>query len=120
MRYTIGERAARQISRVVKDYEREQSRSERTAAQRVPVSPAVVQGIYIAKTKAGGIDAVTGSTPGSATVDLYYINDSGALTDTGQDITAYNIASNAVDATTFIQVKQEIYSGKYIVDFEDC
>ncbi len=83
--------------------------------------------VFIAKTGGSGIAALSGSTPGNDTVTLYQINSSGTLEtikdDQGSDVTvtAYNMAaSGAVASSAWIQIKQEMGSGKYVVDFEDC
>ncbi len=85
-----------------------------------------IPSIYVAKTGAGGIAALSGNTPGSGTVTLHRKDGNGdlaALTDgTGADITktAYNLASTSVAGSTWVQLKQEITSGMLLVDFEDC
>lgn len=55
--------------------------------------------VYHAKSPSGGIPAVSGSTPGSATCDLYWLGSGGTLTkmqdEAGNDMTAtiYNDSS---------------------------
>ena len=84
------------------------------------------QPIYIAKSPAGGIPAISSDTPGTASVTLYKINSDGDLVTADDqygdsvDVTAYNLASSAVAGDTYIQLKQEVASGKLLVDFEDC
>jgi len=77
-------------------------------------------GVYIAVTGAGGVPALAGATPGSATVTLKGIDNTGALISTSRTVTAYNLSATAVGANKFIQIKREWVTGKYVVDFEDC
>lgn len=77
-------------------------------------------GVYIGVTDSSGIAARSGATPGSGTVTLKGIDASGALVSTSRTVTAYNIASAAVAANTYVQLKREWVTGKFIVDFEDC
>lgn len=77
-------------------------------------------GIYIGKTGGGGINArTTSNVPGSGTVTLYQFTTSG-LSSTNQTETAWNISRSAVAGDAFVQLKQEMLSGKFVVDFEDC
>lgn len=76
---------------------------------------------YIGKANVA-IAARTATTPGSTAdnVSLYKINSDGDLEDTGEDITAYNIAGGAVASGAYVMVKRDPFSGAWIVDFEDC
>jgi len=74
---------------------------------------------YICKT-GSAIAAISTDTPGSGTVTIYRINSSGVLVTTGRTITAYNISGVEVAAATYIQVKEELGSCKFIVDMEAC
>lgn len=82
--------------------------------------------IYIAKTPAGGIAAMSGSTPGSASCTLYYINAGGTLTqyqDAGGAAvtkTVLNLSSEAVAGSAYIMAIQELLSGKLLAVWEDC
>jgi len=86
--------------------------------------------VYIAKAPSGGIPPMTESggtyTPGSATCTLYYINGSGNLAqhqDEGSSAvteTIYNLSFEAVAGNQFIHAKQELLSGKLLVDFDPC
>ena len=118
-RYQFTRSAAQQIQKAVRKSER---------VNHMPAAPTrhVAQlRVYIAKSPAGGIPALTGSTPGSAEVDLYRIDGDGdlaAITATNKTakVTAYNLSSSAVAGDTWIHLKQEVASGKMLVDFEDC
>ena len=120
--YTLGKEALRQIRQLVANEARRAVRTVRPTRD-TGVAP---QAIYLAKSPAGGIPAMSGSTPGSATCDVYRINDDGdveVVTDSQDEtvqITAYNLSTSAVAASTFIHTKQEIVSGANLVDFEDC
>lgn len=82
----------------------------------VPFQPAG----RIFKTRAGGIPALSGSTPGSAVCDLYFFDGSSLSAATGSYVseTIYNMSSAAVGATKFIQVKY--IDGFWFVDVESC
>ncbi len=82
--------------------------------------------VFIAKTPGGGIPASSGTTPGSAVCDIYYIDDAGdyaqKLDGLGNavTITVYNLAqAAAVGNSVFIQVKQENF-GSLLCDWEEC
>jgi len=60
-------------------------------------------------------------------VELYKINTSTgdieqALNDLGGaiQVTVYNLASSAIAASVFIQMKREMLSGALMADFENC
>jgi len=73
----------------------------------------------IAKT-VGAITARSGTTAGSGTVSIYYLTSAGVLTDTGESVSAYNIAGGAVNGSTFITIKRVEGSPFWVVDMEDC
>jgi len=73
----------------------------------------------IAKTT-GAITARSGTTAGSGTVSIYYLTSAGVLTDTGETVSAYNIAGGAVNGATFITIKRVEGSPFWVVDMEDC
>jgi len=67
------------------------------------------------------IAAMSGSNPGSGTVSLYDVDSStGALTDSTDNETAYNIAGSAVISGAWIMIRRESASGLWFLDFEDC
>ena len=63
--------------------------------------------------------ARSGNTAGSGTVSIYSIV-SGVLTDTGANVTAYNLSATAVSPNTYITMKKCSLSEDWIVDAEDC
>lgn len=70
---------------------------------------------------AGGITARAGTTPGSGTVNVYWVNDSGTLAHyNGQTVTAYNLSTSTIAAGTYIQAKRDYVSWKWFIDFQDC
>lgn len=79
----------------------------------------------VAMTPVGGIPARSGTTPGSATCDIYHL--SGGVLVTAKDVdgttvltkTIYHLGSAAVEASTYIQFKVD-YDGNAWVDMEDC
>ena len=101
--------------------------TRKRTAHRAPRSSTRGTGVYLAKTSTGGIPAMsTSNVAGSGTVDLYYISTANTLTlKVGSDgntvtKTAYNISTWTIGANKWIQIKQEMLSGKFIVDYEDC
>ena len=108
---------------------REELESIRTYDTVREQTPETITQVYIAKTPGGGIPALSGNTPGSATVDIYYIDgdgsaqqldDGGAPSPNKVQETAYNFSQTAVAGNTWIHLKQEMVSGKLLCDFEDC
>jgi hypothetical protein len=94
--------------------------------QELPAVPPSTQAIYLARSPAGGIDGMAGDTPGSAWCTVLLIAPDGdvqvATTKQGDDlqVEAYNVSQSAVGGDTIIQLKQELASGRLLVDFEDC
>lgn len=119
-RYALNEKQARWVSSKSRSGKSSQPAVRNESPRQPPLSQAA-----IALTGGSAIAARSGTTPGSATVTLYYIS-SGALTAytniNGDPITvtAYNLATSTVAANTYIQVKREFLSGTWLIDFEDC
>lgn len=63
--------------------------------------------------------ARSGNTAGSGTVSIFSIV-SGVLTNTGTNVTAYNLSATAVSPHTYITIKKCSLSEDWIVDAEDC
>lgn len=72
----------------------------------------------IAKTPSGGIAAMSGTTPGSATCRIWNRGPTGALVDSLVDVTVYNMSGSAVAGTKYIQAKR--IDGVLWVDVESC
>lgn len=72
----------------------------------------------VAKTGGSGIPAMSGTTPGSATVTLYEFDVDAVSLAAGDTVTAYHIGSTAVGNNKFIQVKW--IDGGWFVDVESC
>ena len=106
-----------EILRVVRDVRR-----TAPGAATSPYTRSAGLSVYLAKTSTSGIAAMsTSDVPGSGTVSLYHITTAGLVAAPGSpSVTAHNIARNLVAASVFVQLKQELISGKYIIDFEDC
>ena len=110
--------------RLVAAMKRVEHTPTRTPPPALPTTSAYPGG-YIAKTGSGGIAARSGTTPGSATVTLYYVS-SGVLTkrtdSSGADVTvtAYNLSTTAVAGDAYIVIQPELLSGKLIATWEDC
>lgn len=73
----------------------------------------------VAKAGASGVTARSGTTAGSGTVSIYYI-DGGTLTDTGEEVTAYSLSATAVANNAYITIKRCSLDEDWIVDAEDC
>lgn len=79
----------------------------------------VAGNVVHAYTPSGGIPARSSLTMGSASCDLYESSTGGVLSDSGSNITVYNMASGAVAGNThIIASKNEI--GIYVCIVEDC
>ena len=120
-RYELGREAAQQIALLVKQELMRalpQMMAKQQASNAAPM-------IYLAKSGATGIEAMTGDTPGFGNVTLQMI-EGDEVTDyldgTGNtvSVTAYNVSDSSVQADTIIQLKQELCTGKLLVDFENC
>lgn len=122
MAKVFSDRATRDIMDVVRRYRNRRPNPDTSAIERLgkPLQ------CYIAKTGASGIAARSGTTPGSASVTLYYINASGALATwndaNGDPITdtCYNMSTTAVGNSVYIIAQQELLSGKLLAVWEDC
>lgn len=79
---------------------------------------------FLAKTDTAGVGgrthdaAAATDTLGTGTARLYWVDQTGLLLDSGTDIDCYNMATSAVAADTFVQLK--LVAGVYMVDVEDC
>ena len=73
----------------------------------------------VAKAGASGVTARSGTTAGSGTVTIYYI-DGGVLTSTSQTVTAYSLSATAVANNAYITIKRCSLDEEWIVDAEDC
>jgi hypothetical protein len=60
--------------------------------------------IFAAKTPAGGIDAMTGATPGFATCEIYNIVDGDLVVMTGLERKVYNLSTTAIAGDIYVQV----------------
>jgi hypothetical protein len=82
--------------------------------------------MYVGKTGVSGITARSGTTPGSGTVTLYFVNASGTLetwkdgTGTAVTKTCYNLSTSAVGNTAYVMMQRDILSGKLWAVWEDC
>ncbi len=65
-----------------------------------------------------GIAALSGTTPGTGTVDVYFLNEVGVLTASTTQVTGYNTSSSAVAAGVWLQLKS--WGSRWLVDVEDC
>lgn len=73
------------------------------------------QALYVAKVGASDIAALSGTTPGSATVTIQTFDGSNQLTASSATITAYNFWTSVVPAGAYITVVQEIATGRYVI-----
>ena len=73
----------------------------------------------LCKAPSGGCPARTGTTASQTTCDLYVLNPtSGAMTDSGNDVTIFNVWSEAVGNSAFFTA-QKLY-GVWVPTAEDC
>jgi len=120
--FELGPQAAKQVQRVVRRSELGGKRARRSSPQLGNHSLAV----YVCKTGAGGIPAMVGDVVGSADVTVQGIDDDDELYDAIDSngnvmtITVKNTSTSAVAADTVIHVKQELATGRQVVDFENC
>lgn len=81
-----------------------------------------LRGPRIAKTGAGGIPAMSGSTPGKAAITLYNFDTNDnlvvAASNPSKPTNGYNLSTTAVGSNAWIQVK--FVQGRAVVDWENC
>ena len=65
-----------------------------------------------------GISGRSGSTAGSGSASLHYLS-AGAVVDTGEDVTVYNIADASITSGAWITIKLNTF-GQWFVDMEAC
>jgi hypothetical protein len=106
----------RQIGKVVRQTVAVEQRPRNLEVGRRKYGPSSHPGGLVAKSPGGGIGAMSGTTPGSATCTLY--NFDGTSLTAGDTDTVFNMASTAVAANKFLQVKS--IQGHWFVDVEDC
>jgi len=75
-------------------------------------------GGFVFKSPSGGIAAMSGTTPGKATCDLYVVDSNDSLVDTTLNKSVYNIFSSSIAGDTYGTAKA--IRGKLIADAEDC
>jgi len=119
----FSEHSASRIARAVRWAEKHYG--DRLLGQRQ--QPTAVYRFLIGKTDGSGITARSGSTVGTGTVTLYYIDpDTDALTvkqdRNGDDVTVTvkNMSTTAVAASAYVQIGQEHMKGTYLAVWEDC
>lgn len=77
----------------------------------------------VAKVGTSGVTARSGTTAGSGTVSIYYIDRTAGgkvLTDTTSELTVYNMSASAITANAYITIKKCSLDEDWIVDAEDC
>lgn len=68
---------------------------------------------YVAKTPGGGIAAMSGTTPGSASCEIYKVV-SGSLVDQSLSQTVYNLNNIAIPGNAFITIHQDAYGNWWV------
>ena len=64
----------------------------------------------------GQIDAISGSTPGKGTVDVYKMTgDTAGVTDPLYSVDAYNYSSDAVADSSWVTLTRDPYSGNWVI-----
>tara|TARA_B100000700_G_scaffold68567_1_gene75890 strand:- start:1868 stop:2446 length:579 start_codon:yes stop_codon:yes gene_type:complete len=69
--------------------------------------------------KSNGISGRSGTTAGSGTASIYYL-DGSTLTDTSHDLTVYNIADATIASGAWITIKRNANGSYWYVDMEAC
>lgn len=78
----------------------------------------IVEEPQTAIAKSDGISGRSGTTAGSGTASVYYLSGS-TLTDTGHNISVYNIADASIASGAWITIKVNGF-GSWFVDMEAC
>lgn len=79
-----------------------------------PLQVAYVEGVTRSLGKAGGaITALSGTTPGTGTVDFWWKNSSGTLEATGQSETVFNV-DTAISSGKYVWVEQDSFGDWYV------
>jgi hypothetical protein len=90
------------------------------ASNRVPKPLARWPWSYVAKTRASGVPARNGNTPGTAPVDVFRIQAGGTtLESAAYYVDAYNLAESAIAANAWVMLLQD-YFGIHWVVWEEC
>ena len=79
----------------------------------------IIEPIQTAIAKSNGISGRSGTTAGSGTASIYYL-DGSALTDTSHDLTVYNIADATIASGAWITIKRNANGSNWFVDMEAC
>lgn len=81
---------------------------------RGPMQVAYVEGVTTSLGKAvGSITALSGTTPGTGTVDFWWINGSGTLEATGQSETVSNV-DTAISSGKYVWVQQDSFGAWFV------
>lgn len=62
----------------------------------------------------------TGGTPGSGTVSIYTFTSTGGTTDTGENVTAFNLSIDSVAAGRWLGLNRHDRTGLWLIIYEDC
>lgn len=120
--FMLGRQAMRQLRSIVRAELLDVTRTLRGQRAEIPSDLCV----YFGYTGAGGIPAMAGVTPGSGNVTLYRFTEANTVEEAKDKdnvsvvVTAYNLSTDAVAGTTYVQLKQEMVSGRLLVDYERC
>ena len=79
----------------------------------------IIEPIQTAIAKSNGISGRSGTTAGTGTDSIYYLNGS-TLTDTSHDLTVYNIADATIASGAWITIKRNANGSYWYVDMEAC
>tara|TARA_Y100001963_G_scaffold137972_1_gene202232 strand:+ start:3178 stop:3792 length:615 start_codon:yes stop_codon:yes gene_type:complete len=79
----------------------------------------IIEPIQTAIAKSNGISGRSGTTAGSGTASIYYL-DGSTLTDTSHDLTVYNIADATIASGAWITIKRNANGSNWYVDMEAC
>lgn len=109
--------SAEKIARVVRQELMRQQVLPR--AQRRP-SPGSPRDIEFGKADSTISAATTSGVFGNGTCSIYTFTSTGGTTDTGENLTAWNMSLDTVAAGPWLQFKRHFRTGRWLIDFEDC
>ena len=79
----------------------------------------ILEPIQTAIASSNGISGRSNTTAGTGTASIYYL-DGSTLTDTGHDVTVYNIADASISSGSWITIKRNANGSEWYVDMEAC
>jgi hypothetical protein len=66
------------------------------------------------------IAGTTTVTPGSGTCSIYTFTSTGGTSDTGLNVTAYNLSKDSIASGRWLHLIRHHRSGRWLINYEDC